>query len=535
MSSDFSDVATASSLVTESEDGGQAYRQFVLFLVGTEQYAAAVDAVQEIIRVPQVVRVPLAPAALEGLANLRGQILPILSLRRVFQLPERAYDDAARAVVVGVGQPVGCTVDRVISVVTVPVEAIEPTTALEESVQADWLCGVIKDANDLGVAMVLDVPKILAQAFGTDADRQIDGDSRPVHGSANEDDDGAIPDEATEELQLVSFEVARQEYAIPVADVQEIVQMPDRVMQIPHSPPSLLGVMTLRQQLLPLVSLRRLFGLPDPTPDTPGRVVVLTTRDGGIGMVTDNVREVLRVPKTHVESLPAILRDTEGWHDVEAVCRLEHGQRLVSILSAEQLFRQSSIREALSEMESWETSPDAQRMDLAASEPGDDEVQVVVFRLEQAEFGVPIDAVQEIVRIPERLTQIPQAPSFVEGVINLRGTVLPVVDLRRRLGLPPVARSDRQRIMVFCLEEQRTGFIVDAVSEVLKIPAAALQPVPRMTQDQVHILNRVANLEAAGRIIQLLDPSPLITSHGLREWMQTVELNASAGPEGSDA
>ena len=107
---------------------------------------------------------------------------------------------------------------------------------------------------------------------------------------------------------------------------------------------------------------------------------------------------------------------------------------------------------------------------------------MVVFRLDKEEFGAPIASVQEIVRVPEELIRVPKAPSFVEGVINLRGTVLPVIDLRLRLGLKQVERTDRQRIMVFLISDVRTGFIVDQVAEVLKIPKSAIEPAPQLSE-----------------------------------------------------
>lgn len=119
----------------------------------------------------------------------------------------------------------------------------------------------------------------------------------------------------------------------------------------------------------------------------------------------------------------------------------------------------------------------------------------MVFRLADGEFGVPIDSVQEIVRIPDELTHVPKAPAFVEGVTNLRGSVLPVIDQRKRLDLPALARNDRQRIMVFLLSGVRTGFIVDAVTEVLKVPRTAIEASPRLSGEQSRLLGRVANLE----------------------------------------
>jgi purine-binding chemotaxis protein CheW len=99
--------------------------QFVTFHLEDEVFAVNMGKVREIIRVPAVTRVPLAPPALDGVANLRGQVLPIVSLRRLLGLEERAADEATRAVIVDVGQPVGFVVDRVSSVIGVEAGQIE--------------------------------------------------------------------------------------------------------------------------------------------------------------------------------------------------------------------------------------------------------------------------------------------------------------------------------------------------------------------------------------------------------------------------
>ena len=93
--------------------GESTVRQFVTFYAGGETFAVDMAPVQEIIRVPNVVHVPLVPDTLEGLANLRGKILPIISLRRIFGFPEHENDDATRAIVIDLGQPLGFVVDRV--------------------------------------------------------------------------------------------------------------------------------------------------------------------------------------------------------------------------------------------------------------------------------------------------------------------------------------------------------------------------------------------------------------------------------------
>jgi purine-binding chemotaxis protein CheW len=145
----------------------------------------------------------------------------------------------------------------------------------------------------------------------------------------------------------------------------------------------------------------------------------------------------------------------------------------------------------------------------------DDEEQFVVFRLMNEEYGVPIDSVQEIVRVPDELTRVPRTSDLIEGVINLRGVVLPVVDQRRRFGLPSMDRNDRQRIMVFTIRGVRTGFIVDSVSEVMRISASLIGASPPLSEEQQRLIRRVANIEKQKRIIQLLDVDQLLDAKEL--------------------
>lgn len=106
-----------------------------------------------------------------------------------------------------------------------------------------------------------------------------------------------------------------------------------------------------------------------------------------------------------------------------------------------------------------------------------DLLQLVTFKIADEEFGVEILAVQEIIRTMQ-ITTVPRAPAFIEGVINLRGKVIPVIDMRKRFGLPVVERDSHTRIIVMELNQKIVGFLVDAVSEVLRIPAATVEAPP---------------------------------------------------------
>src|SRR5208283_5884632 len=107
-------------------------------------------------------------------------------------------------------------------------------------------------------------------------------------------------------------------------------------------------------------------------------------------------------------------------------------------------------------------------------------LQLVTFRLGNEEFGIDIKKVQEINRMID-ITKIPNAPTYVEGVVNLRGKIIPIVNLRTKLGLGEAERGKATRIMVVEIEGSVLGFIVDSVSEVLRILDAKVEQAPSIT------------------------------------------------------
>ncbi|MBL0926730.1 MAG: chemotaxis protein CheW [Phycisphaerales bacterium] len=127
-------------------------------------------------------------------------------------------------------------------------------------------------------------------------------------------------------------------------------------------------------------------------------------------------------------------------------------------------------------------SPSAQSgpLDCPATHAGEGGLlQLVSFVVGEEEFAVPILAVQEINRVLP-ITRVPQSPEFVEGVINLRGKIIPVVDLRRRFGLPAAEPSPDSRIVVVEVSGRVIGFTVDRVNEVLRIDPSVVEPPPAM-------------------------------------------------------
>ncbi|MGA1999375.1 MAG: chemotaxis protein CheW [Terriglobales bacterium] len=142
------------------------------------------------------------------------------------------------------------------------------------------------------------------------------------------------------------------------------------------------------------------------------------------------------------------------------------------------------------------------------------ELQIVGFRIGRETFGLPISLVHEIVRPPE-ITNVPHAPEYVEGVMNLRGRIVPVIDLRRRFGGAAIANSRKNRVLVVDVESRAVGLIVDSASEVLKISDAQIEPPPNVLTDAAtSYVTGVAKHQ--GRLIILVDLKRILQSGELR-------------------
>ncbi len=142
------------------------------------------------------------------------------------------------------------------------------------------------------------------------------------------------------------------------------------------------------------------------------------------------------------------------------------------------------------------------------------ELQIVGFRIGHETFGLPIALVHEIVRPPE-ITNVPHAPEYVEGVMNLRGRIVPVIDLRRRFGHASVENSGKNRVLVVENEGRAVGLMVDSASEVLKLGEAQIEPPPNVFTDAAtNYVTGVAKHQ--GRLIILVDLAKVLHPGELR-------------------
>lgn len=308
------------------------------------------------------------------------------------------------------------------------------------------------------------------------------------------------------ELRIVSFKLDRMELGVDIRQVQRIVRMVE-ITPVPKSPDFLEGVVDVMGRVVPVLSLRKLFRLKGKDPSLRTHILIGNLGEKSVGTIVDAVSDVLNVSRTQIEvpSLTTPLREF-----LLGVAKL--GERIMLILDLKKVlsfqeqtlleqemrfdfetvdFRSLQVRlqdeadeEESAEQQRIRTELHRRAVDLSRTERETESEfrKVVIFALGPEWYAFHAAEVRWIVR-PLKIVPVPCTPRHVAGIMNLRGDILPVVDLRRFFRLEETAG---RAVRIIVVEEAgvRVGFVVDAVQDVVDLPASLIEP-PLLTIDKI--------------------------------------------------
>lgn len=486
--------------IAEAVPGQMGHRLTVR--AGGARLAMAASGVAEVIGARQMTRVPNGPPGLLGVIHLRGTVLPVLSLRQMLDAAQPA-GAVERIVVLRHDPPLGLAV-----------EAVEALQAVEHAGPLPEAGRLLLEQADGGTS--LDLSAMLEARFATafrGAARQAPQRPEAVAGTSAA---------ARQEQSFLAFTLAGQDYALPLESVAEVLALPAAIATLPQTDQVLLGVFILREAVLPALSLRLLLGLPDRPRLGSEQIVVTHVAGQRMALVVDRISAILRVAGDRVGPAPSLFNKGGGEARIGHVLRQPDGRGLVAILSPACLLADDRVARHLVVADQQEDKSMATAASTGAQAEGRE--RFLVIRLGNESYGLPISAVDEVVRLPGTLTRLPRAPAYVQGVLNLRGRVIPVIDQRRRFAVPGEGET-RGRIVVLTLGKLQAGFAVDAVTEILEVEPGEILPSPDLSEAGAGQFDRA--LERDGRVILLIDPAALLS---LAEADLLRDLTANPSP-----
>jgi purine-binding chemotaxis protein CheW len=595
--------------------------QLVTFYLGNEEFGFDIMSVQEIIRQPKLSRIPMAPPYVEGVANLRGMILPIIDTRTRFGMPRAEDTDRTRVLVVDVdGNKTGLRVDSVRQVTRVLQRQMEPPPlVIREGMNSDYLESVVKLDEGKRIIMALN-PRPICQVSHDNLQTQRATVSTETVAAV-----GKVRETAEDQsiTQLVTFKLGQEEFAFQMERVREILRV-ERPSEVPGTPKHVLGVLTVRGNILPVIDLRVMLGLSnlesevvaeatdlgtrfkawlagsgetvrsgagkldasgaeivrkwmtdcntssqtlmdvlgkmrtandqllrsiaqtqtlvatEPVKAQPcfvqevepsaqqvvglleeftgsvkeniredQRLIVVQTHGSLLALLVDKVREVLNLPKRQIDPPPQHLSENKNV-ELSGIAKLENGKRLILLLDANHLIKDEDLQK-LGAVAGESAGNDAQKHQVGAENASLGEQQFVTFRLGDGEYGVPIAKIQEIDRA-SKMTRVPRTADYMDGITNLRGEVVPVINARKRFHLPPKEADERTRVIIMELAGVKTGLLVDSVREVLNLANQDIAPPPASLSTTIdrQYISGIGKVDQDKRMIVLLDVEKIL-------------------------
>jgi purine-binding chemotaxis protein CheW len=469
--------------------------KMVIFRIAKEEFAFEISNVKEIIRLPLLTKVPNAPDFITGICNLRGELLPVIDSRKLFSMAAEEYNEGSRIVVTDIqGKKVGLIVDRVSEVISVEQSIINEPPVSIKGIDGGVISSILLLDEGKRVIMVLDAPKLVnIENFEEYSNHQnIRNITKQVSDKLS-----------SEEEQAIIFNIGKEEYAFKVNDVKEIIRVPD-IMKVPNTPDYVEGVLSLRNQLLTVINLGRLLNVDFRKLDEQCRIIIIDNGNILFGVIVDRVSQVIKI---HKDSFRMTNQSTvvSQMDYIKGFLELNNGTRLVMLLNTHKLISNEDVNNIVS----LDRSKKKNNGILVADDESNLE-HIIIFKLGNSEYGVRINHVKEINRISDMM-HFPGAPAFIDGMVNLRGEVIPLLNIKKMFN-DDSSLSDSSKYLVVEYDYKRIGISIDAVSEVLRFPASNLEKLSEVFDDNAKnkYIDAAAKLNEGKRIVLLLNLSVIL-------------------------
>ena len=430
--------------------------------VANESFGIDADKIEHILRTPPITSIPVVDKAIKGVSVILGKIISIVDVGILLGLEEVKNSETSR--ILNISDDTAIMVDEVLDIISIDEKNFE-------EIEDENLVGFYKFDNK--IIQILNIETIVNKI------EYVDFSPKRISKLSN---NTMVKKEAQSDIIRTLFcGLGDEKYGIDIDIIKEIVFIPEIT---PTTNPNEIGLITLREEVVPLIDFNALFGFKSKITDK-SRAIIIWHKNRNIAILVDEVLEVNDIKESMIEKIQS--------QQIEGIYK---GDEITSIVSIEYL------KDLINKFNITEENETITKRD-------NEMIEVVVFKIEEEEFAFDIKDVQEIIKY-EKPTFFPQAPNFVEGLMNLRGSVIPVVSLPKKLGFNEII-TDKTKIIVCDIFDEKIGFIVNDVSDIMFIEDIYLSKL----ENDDSIFDEVINLDEE-RVIFKIDTDKLFTDEEIK-------------------
>jgi len=437
---------------------------YAFFLLDNREFGIKVKHVREtILHEAEFTRMPCSMDALDGLINLRGAIIPIINLRSRFHLnaiPRSGENPIA--IVQFSGGLFGLMFDEISEVIRIKQNEINLVETAEEDPE---LCnqGVISLGSGDRIVQLLDLDRLFKK-YNLPRISNETADSQRIFRPRKQD---------------ITFMLNGQEYAIGVENIREIMTPPPIKRKILVHP-SIKGVIDQRGKLISIVDLRDYFNFL-PQEITPESRIIILQGDLSCGILVDSIKEVIQYEEDHLLPVPILEKGQDHFLGIVA---LENGRDIVK-LNTEKLFDIKLIKQLRGNIElhaeELEIGPNTSHQENGSNSNFADQV-LISFRLGE-NYAFDITLFREIINYPAGIVLLPGQQHYHEGLLNLRNSAIPIINLRKYYDMDDHVDVKEAKIIILNLSGKIIGIMVDEILEIVKPARMRVERIPQLSVD----------------------------------------------------
>jgi purine-binding chemotaxis protein CheW len=443
---------------------------FGSFVLGADEFALPAICIREVVNFPEkITALPLSPAFLEGVFTLRGSVIPVVNLGRVFNPAAGAAEPSHKIAILDFqGVMVGILFHATGEILRVRPEQRSTLSYASGDVHGVVSGTILLDGGErllqvldpAALVRIENVPQVLAlQGACKQAARRSQGERR----------------------QCVSFRVGGASFAFEMLAIQEIIRVPELQPSVLNSP-LCLGRINFRGSPVAVVDFTALMGAAAAEraahPDQ--RIVIARIDDATIGFLVDSVDNIVNFYSEEIMPIPLLSKARAGMF---AGCLSKPDLGEIFFLDHRQIFSSTEI----TDMRTGHANlyPKDEAVAAKARERDSRRVQrqvYITFALENT-FAVEIKQVREIIDFSDAMTRPPGMPAFMRGMLNLRQQMISVIDLRSLYEMAPLANTSQSKILVIERGDDRYGLLVDAVENIMTVNDNRRFTAPKMMRN----------------------------------------------------
>lgn len=452
----------------ERRNAGEIYGSF---WINKTEFALPVSVIQEVVNEPQsFTPVPLSPDFMVGLFNLRGSIIPVIDLRILLDYPETSDKSGRKVAIFEHGAHcLGLLFDDTGGIIYSDTAARVNFEANQNGVKDVVIEGMLKLDNGTRMVQVLDPHAVL----------KIE---RIPRVPKSKDANAKIKSDLGNRLNCISFQLGHTICAIDLRHVQEITDVPE--MHKSHLADGyLLGNINLRGYTIPIVDFRGVIGNETPFKFTQEmlnsrKLLILRLPEGQIGLVVYSIDSIISCFEKDVLQFAKFAIPRQ---DLVAGCLLNDAEDIVILLDHDKLMTDPFLVNAAKSCQEI-YPPELKTPDEKDQDEDKRRKTFILFSVDR-QFALDIEFVSEVITRPTKLLSPPYSLNFVEGVLNLRGELITLINLRVLYGLPP-RDGGGQKVLIFKRDGHKYGMVVDSVDEIYATTRGKVLDSPAITESE---------------------------------------------------